>query len=215
MYRLMIILSLVAGLSTAAFLQYRKKVPGQIILLSLMLNLTLIIQGALFVTMVLYSGKIGLNSTGGAMGMILGVFIFSLITPQYKKAFLESYITVLPLIYGIGKIGCSFAGCCYGTSYHGPLALIDDEGVSRFPIQPMEAIVFILAFIIAMILDSKGHLNPLLAAVAFAGLKIVLDFLRDTHTGLTLTANQIMCLFIIAFCLTTLAITTVTQKSSP
>ena len=202
MYKLMIILSLASGLAIAALLQHRKKVPAYIIAMSLMLNIMLILQGAIFTTLILSKGEgIGLNSSGAALGMIIGILIFSLIAPQYRKAFMESYITVLPLMYGIGKIGCSFAGCCYGMAYSGPLAMTDAEGISRFPIQPLEAIVFILAFVLVLTLDIRKRLTPLLAGISFVTIKIVLDFLRESHQGHIVTSNQLMCIFIIAFCI--------------
>lgn len=94
----------------------------------------------------------GLNSTGGALGILAGVLIFSKITPQYKSAFFEAYTLVLPLMYGIGKIGCSFAGCCGGLPYNGIMRVHTQSG-GAFPIQKLEALVFLLLFFRRFIID--------------------------------------------------------------
>lgn len=192
LYKLMIILSLGLGLGAAALLQRRRGLSGEIILMSLALNVLLIFHCSLYTTYALSKGTaLGLNASGGAFGMILGIFIFSLIKPDYRNIFLESYICVLPLMYGLGKIGCSFAGCCFGMEYHG----------TRFPIQQLEAIVFITAFAVSLILVLKDRFAPLQAGITYSILKILLDFLRDSHTGHIISTNQILCLAIILICL--------------
>ena len=39
--------------------------------------------------------------------------------------------------------------------------------------------------------------DPFVASVIYAVAKILLDFLRDTHEGRIVSANQIMCLVIV------------------
>ena len=120
MYRLMILSSFVLGLLSAAFVLRRQNVKPSIIGLSVILEMALTFYMALIITAILSGTKsCGLNSTGGALGLILGVIIFGLITPQYKKDFWIAYTLSLPLMYGIGKIGCAFAGCCAGIHYDG------------------------------------------------------------------------------------------------
>lgn len=56
---------------------------------------------------------------GGLLGAILGVWIYC---RQYKVPFqplLDIFAPVIPLAHGFGRIGCFFAGCCYGKEYHG------------------------------------------------------------------------------------------------
>ena len=202
MYRWMILLSMVLGLLTVSYVMYRRRVPGNNILLSVFLNLLLAIHGALAATYFMSTGTgIGFNSTGGAVGMLFGSLIFSLITPEYKKDYFASYILVLPLIYGIGKIGCSSAGCCGGIHYSGPLAIMGSKGHMVFPIQIVEAVVFLGLFVISFSAELKGKYEPFTAAIIYSLAKILLDFFRDTHNTKVVTANQYLCMFVIAFCL--------------
>ena len=56
-------------------------------------------------------------------------------------------------MYAIGKIGCFLVGCCYGIKYSGIFSVVYNYslhapvGVSLFPIQLVESIVFLLIFI--------------------------------------------------------------------
>lgn len=197
MYRLMILSSFVLGLLSAAFVLRRQNVKASIIGLSVILEMALAFYMALIITAILSGTKsCGLNSTGGALGLILGVIIFGLITPQYKKDFWIAYTLSLPLMYGIGKIGCAFAGCCAGIHYDGIFHIVTDKG-NLFPVQITEAVIFILIYIISMIIYYKDIYDPFASSVIYAVVKMLLDFLRDTHEDKIISANQIMCLAIV------------------
>ena len=60
----------------------------------------------------------GLSSYGGLIGVILGAFIFESILSTDKKLIKYSIIS-LPLVYGVSKLGCFMAGCCFGIPYNG------------------------------------------------------------------------------------------------
>lgn len=203
MYRLMILLSLVAGLIISTLILRKKQVPLQLIVLSLLLVSVLGLQFSLGMTLILYKGQeFGFNGTGGALGLILGVMIFSFITPAYGRAYQTAYLTALPLMYGISKIGCSYAGCCYGFAYAGPFAVIYSDGISRLPNQLIEVTVFLLLFVVEIRLAVTDRFRPVPAAVTFLILKLLLDFLRDTHLEHLISANQIISLlaiFIVLF----------------
>ena len=78
---------------------------------------------------------------GGLLGGILGVFIYS---KQFKisiKSLLLTILPVVPLVHGIGRIGCLCAGCCYGMEYNGFGAIVFNtslfapNGIPLFPMQ--------------------------------------------------------------------------------
>lgn len=193
MYRIMIGLSFAIGITTAAIALKKRGVPGNIIAYSAVLEIMLSMYLAL-VTAYILSGaeNYGLNGSGGAFGILLGAFIFSKITLKYKDAIYSAYVIILPLMYGIGKIGCSFAGCCGGIKLNGGKA---------FPIQIVEAIVFLAVFAASASVFFKEKYEPVTAAIIYAAVKIVLDFFRDTHEEHLITTNQVMCVVIIALLL--------------
>ena len=56
---------------------------------------------------------------GGLLGGLLGLIVYS---KQFKvdvKDYADIFATVLPLGHCFGRIGCTFAGCCYGIPYNG------------------------------------------------------------------------------------------------
>ena len=65
----------------------------------------------------------GMAIYGGVIGGALGIVLFCLI---HKKNFLnvaDIAVIVLALGQGIGRIGCFFAGCCYGVEVTNPSAM--------------------------------------------------------------------------------------------
>ena len=95
----------------------------------------------------------GLSSYGAVIGLIVMLFLYS---KQHKKKFKDLLFAIMPsipLMYGIGKIGCFLVGCCYGIKYYGPLSITYNyspsapKDIGLFPIQLLEAIVFIIIFV--------------------------------------------------------------------
>ena len=141
--------------------------------------------------------KLGFSSYGGLIGTVLAAFIFEFIVPSNKK-YLKYTVLSLPLIYGISKLGCSIAGCCYGIPYQGIFKIkyidIFDEYV--FPIQIVEVITNILLFVILN--KNKNNENIVYYTFISAALiKFGLDFLRYEHLNIVLSSNQIVSIIII------------------
>ena len=122
--------------------------------------------------------------------------MFVKILPNYKKDFEAAITLSLPLMYGIGKIGCASCGCCYGIPYHGFGSINGREGLC-FPIQSVEAIVFLLVFAIVVFFYIKNILNMEYALIGYSILKFVLDYFRFDHYGRVITLNQILCIVIV------------------
>ena len=197
MYKTMIASALFFGLLTIAYLQQKRNVPKKIVFLFAVLELIMCLCTSLLTNFVLTKGQyIRLNSSGAALGMLLGAYIFTRITPKYKEVFFESFVVALPLMYGVAKIGCAFAGCCEGLPYDGFMRVHTDKG-NLFPIQKLESAVFLLLFAFSIVLYFKKHFNPLVASSIYAIAKIALDFLRYAHLYHVITATQVMCVVIV------------------
>lgn len=150
--------------------------------------------------------EIGLSSYGAIIGIILLLFLFS---KQFKKSFKDLIYILLPsipLMYGIGKIGCFLVGCCYGIEYNGPLSVTYNysysapKGISLFPVQLLESIVFIIIFIYTYDKISKVKSNRQTIGKIFVicgASKFLLDYLRIRHTRLIISVNQIVSIFFI------------------
>jgi len=192
------------------FVLLRKRgIPSNFIGYSLFLNVVMILSGAKMYSVITSGFRLnmlnsGISSLGGVIGLLAGVIIFGFIYREGRRVFLEVYVLVIPLMYGIAKIGCYLVGCCHGVPYDGLFAVSYNnqsmQGGPYFPIQLLETIVFMVIFGVGIRLYLSGKtsyvvsLNIILCAVA----KFALEYLREEHIGRILSANQLVC---IAFCL--------------
>lgn len=197
MYIFLILLAGFSGIGGACFELHKAKVSGQVLGFSIMLNFCM---GIYFAVMCGYFSSglrtIKCDSTGGALGMILACFIMGRIVPLAKNAIYRSYFLLMPLVYGISKLACAYKGCCGGLSIHG----------ERFPIQMVEAISFIVLFLISFYLVEKDSFKPGVLVMVCTVLKFLLDFLRDTHVEQIISFNQGACLVTFAILLCIFAI---------
>ena len=88
---------------------------------------------------------------GGLLGG-LAVFIpYCIIRKLNLGEMINLIIPSVPLVHGIGRIGCFLAGCCYGLPMDPPWGVyfnsaMAPHGVALFPVQLLEAALNILLF---------------------------------------------------------------------
>lgn len=97
-------------------------------------------------------------------GLILGL-VFVLGAGKLHKIpameYMRNYIFLIPFIHCFGRIGCFFAGCCYGVPYDGIGALVFPEdslaisGVPLFPVQLVEAALLMMISLTLLTLQLK------------------------------------------------------------
>ncbi len=151
---------------------------------------------------------------GGLIGGILGIFIYS---KKYKLSlsdFFDIYAAVLPLGHAVGRIGCFFAGCCYGIPHDGAfsctyVSVVGETpvGVPLLPIQLIEAACLLVLFVVLLTLffktDKKG-IVPTVYALSYAVIRFVLEFFRGDKErgffGALSTSQLISVLIAIAAC---------------
>ena len=145
----------------------------------------------------------GFSSVGAVIGIIIMSFIYIKLFKISIKEITETFICSIPLIYSIGKIACFVTGCCYGIEYSGPFSITylyspnNNNGISLFPIQLLESIVFFIIFIITFKIVMQDKVNKrnigIITIIIFVS-KFLLDFLRYTHMKELISFNQIMCI---------------------
>lgn len=111
----------------------------------------------------------------------------------------------IPLFHVFGRVGCFLGGCCYGLPSawgfvyrYSPVA--EANGVSRFPVQLVEAAWNLVLFLLLARLQRRGRdrLLPLYLAL-YAPARFLLEFLRgDAYRGifLGLSTSQWISLFL-------------------
>ena len=97
----------------------------------------------------------------------------------------------IALFHTFGRIGCFLGGCCYGipsawgvTYRHSPV--VEANGISRFPVQLVEAAWNLILFLLLsrLLRQGKGRLLPLYLAL-YAPARFLLEFLRgDSYRGI-------------------------------
>lgn len=193
------------GFFVVYMLLKKRGVPGSYIGYSMLLNVVIILYGAKLFTVIISGFRVsifeaGFSGLGGAIGLLVGIFVFGKIYPEGKTSLWEAYVTVLPLLYGISKFGCYLVGCCHGIPYEGPLAVVYDseymQGGPYFPVQLAESMGFLGIFAVGLLIylrSSRRNLVPVIMILC-ATTKFSLDFLREEHLGKILSTNQLVCM---------------------
>ncbi|MBR4084124.1 MAG: prolipoprotein diacylglyceryl transferase [Lachnospiraceae bacterium] len=203
-YAVTFLLSFVVSFAVVFVLLRKRGVPANYIGYSIFLNVILILYGAKLFTMITGGFKVtlweaGISSLGGAIGLLLGIYIFGFMYKEGRTALWESYITVLPLLYAISKFGCYLVGCCHGIPYLGPWAVTYDgkyvQGGPYFPVQLVESMAFACIFLVVFLLylrEKREHLISIVMILC-AVTKFSLEYLREEHLDKIISANQLVC----------------------
>lgn len=145
---------------------------------------------------------------GGLFGGALGLIIYVRQFHMKLSGFAELYTTVLPLGHALGRVGCFFAGCCYGIPwehgyiYHATVGATP-LGVPLLPIQLIEAGILLVLFAVQMITllrRPRAYRNTVIYFTAYPALRFVLEFFRgDSERGrlLWLSTSQWVSLIIL------------------
>ena len=118
---------------------------------------------------------------GGLFGALLGILIYTNHGKKYVVPHIYNMIApAIPLFHGFGRIGCFFAGCCYGKELEPPIVFWEVLRLKRVPIQMFEALFeFILCFIILIWEKKKCSCNLLkVYLVSYGIFRFVIEFFR-------------------------------------
>lgn len=150
----------------------------------------------------------GLVFYGGLLGGIGGAFLGARIAKDKLPLFCDAIVPCVALGHCFGRVGCFFAGCCYGMPYEGPFCLhLTAAGIDHgtFPVQLLEAALNLALFfaLCAYAGKHRGGFRVLFAyMIAYGGLRFALEFLRgDLIRGMAggLSTSQwislALCLF--------------------
>lgn len=145
-------------------------------------------------------------------GIIGGIGVGYLYCKIRKLEFLRYFDLVMPSIaiaQGFGRVGCMFAGCCYGRETDSWFHVIYEtsefapNGVELIPTQMIMALLnfahfFILAFLAKKVLKYSGQVAGSYLVFYSIG-RFFLEFLRNDPRGNvnTLSTSQFISLFIL------------------
>lgn len=221
-YRMCFILALIAG-GTCIYKTLKKEGFEKNIITFVLLfgGIFSLIGGKIFTIITSPNSDLNIftasfSSYGGAIGLIISAIILNKVYRKRERELMMAHILSLPIIYAICKVGCFFVGCCYGIPYDGIFSVsyiytndifpfcpaeIYTNG-PYFPIQLVEAITFILIFILCLKIytnkSTKKYTNSVVLGLVGI-VKFSLDYLRTSHIGIVLSANQWVSIFFVLF----------------
>jgi phosphatidylglycerol:prolipoprotein diacylglycerol transferase len=153
--------------------------------------------------------KGGLVHYGGFIAAIIYMIIYS----KRKKIRLfelcDFFVPALALGHAIGRIGCFFAGCCYGKESNLPWAVMFSDknslaviGAHLHPTQLYESLGNFLLFIFLYFYSKKEYKTGMPVAIYFIGyavLRFTVEFFRGDYRGLQylgLSISQVISVFL-------------------
>lgn len=130
----------------------------------------------------------GMVFYGGFLGGIASLSIYIHFSKaEFKHSLFDIYAFSIPLFHFFGRIGCFFAGCCYGIeasfgfTVNGNTLVPSINGVKRFPVSLLEAILNLILFVIIFLLFRKSILKKRLLylyMILYSAIRFFIEFLR-------------------------------------
>jgi phosphatidylglycerol:prolipoprotein diacylglycerol transferase len=111
---------------------------------------------------------------GMALSFLLGCKILKLDIHRTSSIAVPSIVVFM----AFGRVGCSFAGCCYGIPMHFSVLGYQFE---RFPTAQTEALFFWLLFIALQLFIQKHRVTVMV--LSYSILRFFLEFLRGDDRG--------------------------------
>lgn len=144
---------------------------------------------------------------GGLIGGFLALFLVKKIHKIQIQHYIKIIAPCLALAHGFGRIGCSFAGCCYGKVTDGNIffeyseSLVAPNGVHLFPVQGIESFsLFCLFFLLVLLLlKNKNTKTHIIYIIFYSVDRFILEFLRgDIQRGIygLFSTSQIISLIL-------------------
>ncbi|MBP3666538.1 MAG: prolipoprotein diacylglyceryl transferase [Clostridia bacterium] len=135
---------------------------------------------------------------GGLLGGLAGLITYVRIYKLNVYDFMDIYALAIPIGHAIGRVGCFFAGCCYGIPYDGIFSHVYTEAAGQtplhiplLPIQLIEASCLFLLFTVNLFLFMRApHRRGVPLSIyicAYPIIRFVLEFFRgDRERGILL-----------------------------
>ena len=136
-----------------------------------------------------YGGLIGAVALYLAVYFGVGHFLFKDQShiAQFNKL-LSLAVPCIVVAHAFGRIGCLFAGCCYGSVTHGHFGInmwVDGEWQRRIPVQLIESIFLFLLFAVLLYLavKKKCAFTASIYLIVYGVWRFFIEFARDDDRG--------------------------------
>ena len=128
----------------------------------------------------------GMVFYGGLLGAVIAAKMYCKSVKIDFSLYADIFAPAIPLFHAFGRLGCFLGGCCYGIEstwgvvYHSELNP-DANGVTRLPIQLIEAGLNLLLMAVLILMSRKKFKKGTLLGVyffAYAVIRFVDEFYR-------------------------------------
>lgn len=123
----------------------------------------------------------GINHARVVILLPVALFPFVLLLKDSYWKITDYIAPLVSLYHGVVSIGCIFSGCCHGYPSTWGIYNSKEERIC-FPLQPIEAAIYILIAIVLLVMTKKKIQQGRLYAwylVFFGFARFLLEFLRD------------------------------------
>ena len=145
---------------------------------------------------------------GALIGGLLGVAIFAATKKLPFFSLTDYFIPALVIGHAFGRIGCVFAGCCYGMECVSPISIVFPEGsaapagVPLLPTQIMEsAFLFLLCAFLVWRLKKQKPFGTVSGwyMVLYGACRFGIEFFRSDERGAVgvLSTSQFISIFVL------------------
>ncbi len=164
----------------------------------------------------------GITWLGGVVGALPSMVLFIyLLCPMVRTQVIKHFNLMIPgfaLAHGLGRVGCFFAGCCYGKVTDSAFGvcfpagsyaakqypdLVNGGSLPVLPTQLFEAVFEILLFVLMLILYKKLKEHFLeIYCFSYGTFRFLLELLRGDKrgsVGFFLTPSQLLSLVLIGY----------------
>jgi len=146
---------------------------------------------------------------GSLIGGLIGVGIYAARKKLPFFAFTDYTIPGLVLGQAFGRVGCHFAGCCYGMECETPISVVfpaggaAPAGIPLLPTQLMEAAFLALLTILLIVLLKKKKPFGTVSGwymVLYGAWRFAIEFFRSDERGFVgaLSTSQFISIFVFA-----------------
>lgn len=119
---------------------------------------------------------------GGLFGAILGVCVYSKVFKLNVSKTLNMIVPAFPMFHAFGRLGCFFAGCCYGKVASWGFSLESEPGVLRIPIQLIESGCILLILLVLLLVEKRFNGTKKLLPI-YLGLYAIIRFILEFYRG--------------------------------
>ena len=149
----------------------------------------------------------GIVFYGGLLGVLFGIYLYSKICKKSAKKILDLTAPAMPMFHFFARIGCLFAGCCYGIPWAWGVVMQDTPDVIRFPVQFVESICCLIISLVMIFREKKKKTsegNIYIYLISYGICRYILEYFRgDAVRGIWpvgMSTSQIISALIIIVC---------------